>query len=95
MQRKQNSAGKLQAGNKDYILRKDNTPAEKLDLQNIVQLIAEMFDLIADGENVYMTIGANRERTQYLLTLVDNGDRKYAAGGHIKDLAQAVTSDLL
>jgi hypothetical protein len=95
VQRKQNSSGKLQAGNKDYVLRKDNTPTQKLDLQNIVQLIGEMFDLIAEGDNIYMTIGANRERTQYLLTLIDNGERKYAAGNHLADLAKAVTTDLL
>jgi hypothetical protein len=95
VQRKNNSSGKLQSGNADYVLRKDNTPAQKLDMQNIVQLIGEMFDLIAGGENIYMTIGANRERTQFLLTIIDNGDRKYAAGDHLADLAKAVTSDLL
>lgn len=95
MQRKNSSAGKLQGGNSDYVLRKENTPSQKLDLQNIVQLIGEMMDLIAAGENIYMTIGANRERTQFLLTLIDNGERKYAAGDHLADLAKAVTADLL
>lgn len=95
VKRKENSSGKLQTGNADYVLRKDNTPTQKLDLQNIVQLIGEMFDLIAQGENIYMTIGANRERTQFLLTLIDDGERKYAAGDHLADLAKAVTTDLL
>lgn len=95
MQRKNNSSGKLQSGNSDYVLRKENTPTQKLDLQNIVQLIGEMFDLIAAGENIYMTIGANKERTQFLLTVIDNGERKYAAGDHLADLAKAVTTDLL
>lgn len=95
VQRQKGSTGKLEQGNADYVTRKDNTPSQKLDLQNIVQLIGEMLDLIAQGENIYMTIGANRERTQFLLTVIDNGERKYAAGGHLADLAKAVTSDLL
>jgi hypothetical protein len=95
VQRKNSSTGKLQGGNSDYVLRKENTPSQKLDLQNVIQLIGEMMDLIAAGENIYMTIGANRERTQFLLTLIDNGERKYAAGDHLADLAKAVTADLL
>jgi hypothetical protein len=95
VQRKNTTAGKLQSGNADYVKRRENTPTQKLDLQNIVQLIGEMLDLIAAGENIYMTIGANRERTQFLLTLIDNGERKYAAGDHLADLAKAVTADLL
>lgn len=95
VKRNNGNAGRLQHGNADYVLRKENTPAQKLDLQNIVSLIGEMLDLIADGENIYMTIGANRERTQFLLTVIDNGERKYAAGDHLADLAKAVTTDLL
>lgn len=95
VKRNNSNAGRLQHGNADYVLRKENTPAQKLDLQNIVTLIGEMLDLIADGENIYMTIGANRERTQFLLTIIDNGERKYAAGDHLADLAKAVTADLL
>jgi hypothetical protein len=95
VQRQKSSSGKLNSGNADYIGKKDLTPTQRLDLQNIVQLVGEMFDLIADGENIYLTIGANKERTQFLITVVDNGDRRYAAGGHLAEVAKAVTSDLL
>lgn len=95
MKRQHGTAGTLQQGNADYVKRQDNTPSQKLDLQNIVSLIGEMLDLIASGENIYMTVGANRERTQFLLTIIDNGERKYAAGQHLADLAKAVTTELL
>lgn len=95
MQRQKSSAGKLEQGNAEYITSKQLTTDQKLDLQNVVQLVGEMFDLIAQGENIYMTIGANKERSQFLLTVIDNGERKYAAGGHLRDLAKAVTTDLL
>ena len=49
-------------------------------------MIAEVCDAIAAGDNIYITIGANRARTALVCTLND-GDRKtFAAGSDIFEM---------
>lgn len=46
----------------------------------LLLLLSEMCDAQAKGENVYITIGANMDRTSVLLTLTQDGVKTRAGG---------------
>jgi len=58
----------------------------------MLTLIAEMFDMIAQGENAYMVIGSTSNKSAFSVTLnaVGGKDARYAAS--LEQLAMAMES---
>ena len=95
MKRNNAAQGKLQSGNAAVVQNKSLPAADKLALQNLVQLIGEVLDEVAGGANMYITIGANSQRTAFLMTINDNGGKSYAGGPTLLEMAHQATETWL
>jgi len=58
----------------------------------LLRLIAEVLDMSAQGENIYLTIGLNRPKNSHVITVTWDGDKMYAAGVGLETLSQACKS---
>jgi len=55
----------------------------------MLQLIADVCDLAAGGADVYLTMGAARDRNSLLLTVTQDGAKAYLSGFSLLELAKA------
>lgn len=60
-----------------------------------LNLLAQMLNAAQAGDNIYMTIGMNRERSSYLITLVDDGTKQYAGGDSMWAMLDQAVDELL
>ena len=60
----------------------------------LIQLVAEMFDNIAVGEDMFMIVGATRNRSSFVVTVKHDGDSTSVYGSSLAALALAC-QDLL
>jgi len=54
--------------NKNLISNKGDSPE-----LNMLRVIAELLDMIANGEDIYMVLGATRRKDSFTVTLKHNG----------------------
>jgi len=90
--RKPTRTGVLQSGNSaayDKALASKEGIATYLPL---LQLCSEMLDKIAEGEDVFLTIGATKRKDAFLLTLTWDKDPQFVASGNFADLASSASS---
>jgi hypothetical protein len=94
MKRKQDHNEGISQGNtseyRNYILQK-KVPAEYSDF---CLWLSEFTDAIAAGDNLWLTIGATRNRSALLFTLHDGDDVRYVAAGSFREIAKLVAESL-
>jgi len=56
----------------------------------LMQLIAEAFDAIADGEDVYIILGATSNKSAFVCTVKQDGSPTSVYGPSLTDLSLAV-----
>jgi hypothetical protein len=88
MKRGTTSEERIESGNLDHVTRLGLDDPDYVKVLAFVALLAEMADAISQGDNIYMTIGANRARTALVATLNDGQNKTYAAGSSLVDLFQ-------
>lgn len=67
------SKGVLSKANEDRLLSDDRHIIGDTSYYELLQLVAQMFDNIADGEDMYMILGATSNKTSFVLTVKHNG----------------------
>ena len=63
-------------------------------LLDILQVIAEVLESAAAGEDSYVTFGTNRQRTAFIATVGYQGSKEYAAGTSLCSLAESLAAFL-
>lgn len=54
----------------------------------ILQLIAQVMDQAASGEDIYLTLGATKNRDSFIATVIWDGARTYATGASLEAVSQ-------
>jgi len=86
LKRQATSTERIESRNLEHVTGLGVSDADYAILVSFMALLAEMCDAIAQGDNIYMTIGANRARTALVATLTDGDQKTYAAGHDLIDL---------
>ena len=76
----------LPTDNMHHILEVCKAARIKPEAVGLLVLIANLFDDIGKGEDVYMTIGAVRDRTSYVVTVTLEGEKSPIYGEDIEDI---------
>jgi len=79
---------KIEASNKAEIEARTKAGEISPSLASLLLVIADVFDLAASGQDIYMTLGMTRDKSGYLMTIFWNGERVYASGGSLMSLAE-------
>lgn len=75
-------------------------PERKKEMQQsatlLIQVMAEVFDAIADGEITHVTFGKPRNGKSFLVTVnYDDGNRQYIAGATLFDTVDQLITELV
>lgn len=58
------------------------------DYTDLIILLADIADLMAKGENIWVTFGLTFDKTGYLLTVNWDADKIRASGGSLREVAK-------
>jgi hypothetical protein len=92
VKRQTHSIESIEKGNNARYVTTLGSEDTNLWVQDLVTLLTEVADLIADGGDVYLTFGANRARTALVWSLSENGVKAYAAGHTFEDSVKAAAA---
>ena len=87
MQLKQKTVTRVAGCNEEAFLASASKPGKGKDYVALVQLVAQMCDMIAAGEDVYMIIGATSKKDSFSLTVKQNGDGTTVYATSLPDLS--------
>lgn len=63
-----------------------------LNMVPLLRLVSEVLDEAINGEDCFLTIGTNRQRTVFLVTLQVKGQKMFATGSTLDELMTSVQS---
>jgi len=86
--------GKLEATSRATVEAVAKTFGKSQDLTNLLLVIADVLDYAADGHNSYITIGTNRDKSAFLLSIKQDGHGAYVSATSIAELSAACSSVL-
>lgn len=87
--RKPSTENSLYAGNRDQVTQEAKSPLDGSSLLYLCSLIGEVLDLSASGEDIFLSIGANRAKNAFVLTVTWAGTKMYAPGLTLLAVAEA------
>lgn len=82
----------IKAGNAKELTLSSTAELSKTEYYWLVALVADMFDMIATGEQIYMTIGSTKDRSAYTLTVRTEGEPVTLYGVSLRELVSKCQS---
>lgn len=90
--RKPKQQANLFSGNYNQVLDLGDAKLKTTPVYPLLLLIGEVLDQASLGEDVYVSIGKNRGKSAFVLTVTWDGDKLYAPGLDIIALAEGCAS---
>jgi len=79
-------AVKLATQNVTLLRKSNDTPIQNTAYHRLMFVLADMFDLIAKGQDFYCIVGATKDKSAFSFTLVAGQDRQSFYADDLADL---------